>query len=328
VIDKTRERHEEEIQNVLGIVTEIERYSIYDGPGIRSVIFLKGCPLSCIWCCNPETQRKQIEIIFFKDKCIYCQRCIEACPYDAISINGKCLRIDRLICERFCFGKVDQFKCESSCYMKALNIMGKKITVREIFNELIRDYGFYERSSGGITISGGEPLNQPEFVISLLKYCKDNLLDTALETSGCGKWSDLKKIAGLTDVIFVDIKTIDEERHFKWTGISNKSILLNIKRLGDLVRKSDTTLFIRIPIITGLNDMEEEIRNTGLFIRNECKGIKGVELLPYHRMGRSKYKSLGLDYRLENIRTPEKQKMLTLEKEMEKLGIEVFNFPI
>lgn len=316
-----------ELENIKGKITEIERYAIHDGPGIRSVIFLKGCPLRCSWCCNPETQQSYIEMAFFEDKCINCGRCIKNCKFIAITLapNGEMI-VDRSICEKNCFGKNEQLPCTLQCYTEARKAIGESITVSDVYKEVIRDLSFYEETGGGITISGGEPMFQANFVYSILRYCKENWIDTALETCGAGLLEDYTLIASYLDVIFVDLKNLNGKKHKEWTSKDNTEILANIQGLSKLALEYGFKMYIRIPVIPGFNDSKQSILDIGNFIKDKCKGVQGIELLPYHKLGRGKYKSIGKQYTLNHIEPPTNEQMDKYNDMLLKLGIEVRQF--
>lgn len=326
-IERLREYSIEEIINISGIITEIERYSIYDGPGIRTIVFTKGCPLRCLWCCNPETQKHYIEVAFYQTKCIKCNRCIDICGYNALTLSNSKILLNRKICLKNCFNQKEKFPCTSECYVKALEVIGKSMTVSEVFNEIIKDYSIYERTGGGVTISGGEPMAQPEFVYSLLLYCKKNWMSTALETCGYGQIEDYKNIVNFIDVIFIDLKSLDAEKHKRWTRVDNIRILEVLQYLSSLALKKDFTLYVRVPVIPGFNDSEEDIKEIGLFVKNKCVGVGGVELLPYHKLGSSKYKALGRKYKLVSLEPPPKNKIDKLNKILTNIGIKIIHFP-
>jgi pyruvate formate lyase activating enzyme len=317
----------QELESITGTLTEIERYAIHDGPGIRSVIFLKGCPLRCAWCCNPETQEKYIEMAYFEDKCKYCYKCVTACPYNAITVdnNGK-MHVDRSICQQHCFGKKEKFPCAEVCVTGARKALGETQTVREVYHEIIRDVAFYDESGGGITISGGEPLNQANFVYSMLRYCKEHWLDTAIETSGAGLIDDYELIAPYLDVVFVDLKNLDAKKYKEWTRHENAQVLANIQSLSKLALQHGFKMYVRTPVIPGFNDSEQHIHDVGVFIKEKCPGVQGIELLPYHKLGRGKYRTIGREYSLNNIEPPSNEYMDRLHDILLTLGVQVYQF--
>lgn len=271
------------------VVCEIEKYATHDGPGIRTVVFLKGCPLKCIWCANPETQRKENDIYYNENKCIKCKRCINSCNNNAIIFKNNKVVINRNKC-------ILCGECIKTCPMSALNFVGKERDVKEVFNEVYKDNIFYKQSGGGVTISGGEVLMNSKFVLELLNMCKENYINTAIETSGFGDFNDLKNIAILCDIVMFDIKSTNDNMHKKFTGASNKIILDNLKKLS----KIHHNIIIRIPVITGLNDNEENISKTAdIAIEND---IKEIHLLPYHSLGKDKYRQLQRDYKLKELK--------------------------
>lgn len=325
--DNFKRFSKETITDISGIVTEIERYSIYDGPGIRTIIFVKGCPLQCLWCCNPETQKNYREIVFYGAKCINCTRCLDACPYNAITRTGSKIHLNRKICLDNCLYKIGEFPCTAGCYMQAIETAGRAVKASEVFSEIVRDYSIYERSGGGITISGGEPISQPEFIYSLLLYCKNSWISTAIETCGYGRLEDYKKILDLVDVFFVDLKSMDENKHKKWTGVGNKKILKTLHYLSEAAHQKKFDLYVRIPVIPGFNDSEKDINEIGSFVKNNCSGVKGIELIPYHRLGEGKYEPLGRNYKLAGLKQNSADKIRVLNNLLSKLNIKVVHFP-
>ncbi|PLR77405.1 glycyl-radical enzyme activating protein [Bacillus sp. V3-13] len=315
-----------DLENVKGTLTEIERYAIHDGPGIRSVIFLKGCPLRCAWCCNPETQQSYIEMAFFEDKCIGCRRCVSNCTFNAITVVDREMIVDRSICRKNCFGKTEKFPCTLECYSGARKAIGESMTVLDAYKEVIRDISFYEESGGGVTISGGEPMFQADFVYSMLRYCKDHWIDTAMETCGAGKLEDYKLVAPYLDVLFIDLKNLDGDKYKEWTTHDNTQVLVNIQKLSELSQIYGFKIYIRTPVIPGFNDSEQNILDIGNFIKDKCKGVQGIELLPYHKLGRGKYKSIGREYKLKDLEPPTNEYMDKLNNILLDLGISVFQF--
>jgi pyruvate formate lyase activating enzyme len=289
-----------------GVVFNIQRYSLHDGPGIRTIVFLKGCPLRCRWCSNPESHRFEPELAYNEDKCIgtgECSLCIEECPSGAIQDHGHgFVRIDRGLC-RECFG------CAEACPSQALSVFGKPMMVDDVLAAVESDGIFYGRSGGGMTLSGGEPLAQARFTCELLKEAKSRRINTSMETCGFGEWKELEQACLHLDGILYDIKCIDTTRHKEFTGAPNKKILDNFLLLCD--RFPGLPKRVRTPVIPGFNDREEDIEAVCHFIRDKpnCE----YELLAYHRLGRPKYRYLGKDCVLTDV-IPDNERMTTLEK--------------
>ena len=279
-----------------GNVFNIQKYSIHDGPGIRTTVFFKGCPLNCWWCHNPESQSFIPELIFYKDKCIHCETCFKICPSGAIKMKEEIPVTDRDICT-LCG------KCVSQCPTQAREMIGRKVTTREVMKEIEKDIMFYRESGGGVTFSGGEPLAQDDFLEELLHCCKDREIHTTLDTSGYATWQVLDKIRDRVDLFLYDVKIMDNKKHKKYTGVSNKIILENLKKLSLL----NENIFVRIPVIPGINDDEQNIKSIGEFL-SPLK-IKQVELLPYHNIGSEKYKRLGKIYQMKNTPAPSGKKL-------------------
>ncbi len=315
-----------QLEGVSGTVTEIERYAIHDGPGIRTLLFLKGCPLRCKWCCNPETQQGYAEMVFLEEKCIECGRCLNACPYGAIAHSNEKMTVNKSVCKKNCFGKTQHFPCTVNCYTKARQVAGELMTVSQAFMEISRDTSFYEATGGGVTVSGGEPMMQPEFVYALLRTCKENWINTAMETSASGSLKDYEEILPYLDVLFVDLKTAKPLLYKEWTKYDGNEALAVIHKLSEIAGKYATEMYIRVPVIPGFNDTQQDIRKIGCFIKEKCRGFKGIELLPYHKLGRGKYKSLGLNYELNNIEPPSEECMDKYYEILLNMGINVCKF--
>ncbi len=305
-----------------GYVTEIERYSIHDGPGIRSVVFLKGCQLRCAWCCNPETMEQSPEMSFIQEKCIHCLKCVEDCPHGAITVDaGGSLDTNRYVCTEQCYGTTDNFECARRCFSGARKTIGQRMTVEQVVAEVEKDHQLYERTGGGVTLSGGEVSCQPEFTLALLKGMKENWIDTAVETNGNGQNGFLERISPYVDFFFLDIKCLDNEKHLRWTGGSNKLILNTAIKLSEGARLGHFSLVIRTPVIPGLNDTPEDLKEIGMFIRDALRSVPKWELLPFHRLGRGKYTSLGREYPMDNVEPVSPQKIKELETTVRDLGV-------
>ncbi|GAB6149566.1 glycyl-radical enzyme activating protein [Clostridium novyi] len=291
-----------------GIVFDIQRFSVHDGPGIRSLVFLKGCPLSCLWCSNPESQKPNPQVMFISRNCIQCGNCARACKVGAIDVinrNG----IDKNKC-------INCGKCVETCYANALNMAGTSKKVEEIIEVLRKDNSYYRRSGGGITLSGGEPLYQGDFAIELLKACKDKGWHTAVETTAFVNREVLKRALKYLDLVMVDVKSMDSIKHKKYTGQGNEIILGNIKFISEF----GVPIVIRVPVIPGVNDDEENIRNTAKFAMS-LNGVKEVNLLPYHRLGENKYDYLGYEYKMKDLEVPGDDNINKLKSIVEQYGL-------
>lgn len=287
-----------------GCVFNIQKFSVHDGPGIRDVVFMKGCPLRCQWCSNPESQNKFPEVGYNKNKCIgtkECGYCIEVCPNKAIvNINSEdetpLIDIDRQLCDNC-------GKCASVCPAKAITVFGEMMSIEDVI-KVVQEESISWRTSGGITVSGGELLLQPEFVHGLLKECRKRGIDTAIETSGYGDWESLKNICRYANLIFYDIKCMNTDKHKAFTGVTNELILDNLIRVSHSF--PETPLIVRTPFIPGFNDSEKDIETIVKFL-TRIQSLKDYELLPYHAFGEPKYRQLGRKYRMTNIKSPSKE---------------------
>lgn len=283
-----------------GCVGGIQKYSTSDGPGIRTSVFLKGCPLKCRWCHNPELIRPEKQLLYTAQKCIGCGKCVEVCPTGALHHPGERVEIDHGKCVR-CFA------CAERCYSEAIRVAGKDMTVEEVMHLVRQDKGYFQRTGGGMTISGGELLSQAGFAEALLDAANAEGIGVALDTCGFGSGDALERMARKADYILYDIKALDDEVHIACTGVSNHIILENLERL---CRDEETRkkIWIRMPLIHGLNDDEEMLRRTAEFLQR-C-GLTYATLFPYHELGISKYKSLGQAY--EDFIPPDSDRLHTI----------------
>ena len=294
-----------------GLIFDIKKFAVHDGPGIRTTLFMKGCPLRCIWCHNPEGISPKPEIVFFGNKCIGCKRCFEACSTGALRLEGDV----RVYEEERC---VLCGQCVDVCYAEAQVMEGRPITVEDALVEIEKDRPFYDNSGGGMTISGGVPLAQKAFVKELLRRCKERGIHTALDTCGFAPWSDIKQVMPFVDLILFDIKAMDPGEHKKFTGVDNLLILENLHKLA----REEPVLWIRIPVVPGCNDTKRNMEAMAAFLQ-DFKNIRYVELLPYHRLAESKYKRMNQHYSLEDTRPPIEEKMQALEACLKRHGLPV-----
>ena len=266
-----------------------QKYNMYDGPGVRTLVFFKGCPLRCKWCSNPEGLERKYQIMFKPTTCVSCGSCVPVCPQKihSISSTGEHI-IDRSI---DCIGCG---QCVEVCVPDALKVAGQQVPVSELLEYIEQDRAFYDQSGGGVTLGGGEVTSQPEAAINLLQACKQEGLHTAIETCGYTKKETILRFAEYVDLFLFDLKHIDPDRHFELTGVRNEMILENLEEL--LMKRNHVK--VRMPMLKGINDSEAEIRGVIEFLRpfREFKNFEGIDLLPYHTLGVNKYVQLGMDY--------------------------------
>jgi pyruvate formate lyase activating enzyme len=296
-----------------GFVFNIQKYSLHDGPGIRTTVFLKGCPLRCWWCHNPEGMSPDPEILVAEGRCTACGRCRDACPQDGVrpacrdavvqSVPPSCVRCGA---------------CVEACPTQARQLLGRQMTATEVVTEIEKDHIFYDDSHGGVTCSGGEPLLQTPFLLELLRACRQREIDTAVDTTGFAGQDALLAVARWTNLFLYDIKILDDTRHRQYTGVSNASILENLKLLG----QEHGNIWVRVPIVPGLNDAHGDLEATVRFAAS-VPGVKQVNLLTYHHTGAYKFSRLGKPYLAESVRPPAPEFLARTAVRLRGLGVPI-----
>jgi pyruvate formate lyase activating enzyme len=295
-----------------GLVFQIVHGSFVDGHGIRTTVFLKGCPLRCIWCCNPESQAFHPEVKLTAAKCDGCARCVDICPAGVIHLSSESgaagIRIDRDVC-------TNCGRCIEACYTGALDRFGTSYTVNELFDVVKKDEQFYRSSGGGVTIGGGEATWQPAFTLQFIRKCRENYIHTALDTCGYVTSADGVKALEEADLLLFDVKGMDPEAHLEHTGVSNEVILANLKKLNAMGKP----IIIRAPIIPGYTDSDANLRATAEFLAT-LKSVERVDLMPVHEYGNVKYEQIGKEYRL-NVQPIPPERQLEIKALFERYGL-------
>lgn len=273
-----------------GEIVNIQHFCMHDGPGIRTTVFLKGCPLRCLWCSNPNSQKPEVEIAYAVNKCILCKKCIDVCEHGVLSLEDGHIAIDRSKCT-MCG------KCVNVCPGRAIHFDGKHMSLDEVMDEVVADMTCYHNSSGGMTLSGGEALMQKDFTLALLTEAKRLGIHTAIETTAQTTYKVFSDIIKLVDYLIIDMKHGDAKKHKEVTGVDNMLIKENIIRAS----KEHPNLHIRIPVIPSINDTKEDLAKIAFFLK-PLDGIKSIELLQYHDFGKTKYAQIGLKYPLEDVK--------------------------
>jgi pyruvate formate lyase activating enzyme len=291
------------VSELHGLVFDIRKFSLHDGPGIRTTVFFKGCPLNCWWCHNPESQSPAPEVMLWESRCIHCGTCVSTCAVEAAGMTtdaqtGSTLpTIDRDVCT-VCGS------CVAACAADARQIVGARMTVSEVMSQIERDVAFFEESGGGVTFSGGEPLSQRPFLAELLKACKALEIHTTLDTSGYAPWKTVDSIRGDVDLFLYDLKLMDDIRHREYTGVPNGLILHNLRALSE----RGHNIILRVPVIPGITDDTKNLNEIGEFAATLPR-LERVDILPYHPSAQGKYERLGKPYRLAGTQTPTDERM-------------------
>jgi len=295
------------------IIFDIQKFSIHDGPGIRTLIFFKGCPLGCLWCSNPESQTINKEMVYFEDKCFHCNKCIAICETGALTLKNDKINLNNEICS-FCG------KCVEVCPPEARKIYGDLVDIPYLMNEIKKDYLFYINSGGGVTLGGGEPLIWGDFVSRLSKECKKEKIHVAIETAGLVPWKNINKVLPYCDLILFDLKHMNSTEHEKICGKPNNLILNNLKALSE---EENIELIIRIPVIPGYNDSDQNITSLAKFVSSLNGRINRVDLLPYFKHHLKKYQYLGRRYPLDDIKVPSEEQLEEIKEIIQKHKVNV-----
>jgi len=307
-IDCVRDVFEKRRKNAMmgkhPLIFNIQKFCVHDGPGIRTTVFFKGCPLRCQWCSNPESQDTLPELQFFPDKCIGCGQCVGACVYGAITDAG----FDRAACRR-CMA------CAQVCKSGARMRVGEEKSAEEIFKDTAKDIVFYKNSGGGITFSGGEPMLYPGFIRDVARRYEGTGITVAVETCGQAPWSNFQQALPFLDILLFDVKVMDSGVHQKYCGVGNEQILDNLARAAEEAIR----VIVRMPVLPGINDGEQNVERTALFMKEH--GLGTVHLLPYHNLALFKYDSLGRNYPLGGMQAPTDAKMREIQRKFEKFGL-------
>jgi len=297
-----------------GIVFNIQHYCVHDGPGIRTNVFLKGCPLRCLWCANPESNEVKPQLMYQAEKCVGCGACVAVCPRQAVSMgpDGRSVT-NRQLCDN-CGA------CAEVCKPKAREISGKLMTVDEVYKEVAKDTLFYNTSGGGVTLTGGEVLAQPEFAAAILKKCRENGIMTAVETCGFASWTAVEMIMSHVNIVLYDVKHMDSEVHQQGTGVPNEVILENLRRISNEMK---IPVIVRTPIIPGYNDQDSNMHAMGQFIKESVPTCIEVNLLPYHNLGEGKRLELEVGESGFTTRVPSEDEMEHLRQILRSYGLKV-----
>jgi len=294
-----------------GKIINIMKYAIHDGPGIRTTIFFKGCPLNCLWCHNPESQRVSQELMYWPERCLGCGQCLEVCPNGAVAAGAGHLNYLRDHCQ-VCGA------CCQVCPAGVRELAARTMSVSEVMAEIEKDLVFYDESGGGVTFSGGEAFLQPVFLLELLKECRKKEIHTTLETCGYVNLELLQTLGEFVDLFLYDLKLMDSQKHQAVTGVANELILANLSWLAE----HHPRVIVRVPIIPGINDDQETLQQIGEFVA-ALKQVLELHLLPYHKAGSDKYRRLGLTYQLPDLQAPDTERLEQIAGQLEQFGLKI-----
>ena len=294
-----------------GVIFDLKKFAIHDGPGIRTTVFFKGCPLTCRWCHNPEGMTAAVQRIYRQERCIGCGECMDVCPRQAIRRTAAGMLADLSKCE-LCR------TCADHCPSEAIEFIGRKVSVAEVVRQIEKDIAFYDESGGGVTFSGGEPLLQPEFLLELLDACGRLGLHRTVDTSGYADTALLLKVARKTDLFLYDLKLMDAEKHLRYTGVSNQQILANLTQLS----QNDARIQLRVPVIPGINSDAQNIDQIADFV-SSLGGVEHIGLLPFHNSARGKYRRLGMQWISAPIQPPAGELLQRIAVRLKKSGLKV-----
>lgn len=296
-------------QMVTGLITDIKRFAVHDGPGIRTTVFLKGCPMRCVWCHNPETQGDEPIVGWSAAQCIGCGQCVQVCPTGALERTADTLTVDRRLC-------VGCGMCASVCPAEAIVLHGRTATVAEVMAEVDKDRPFYDNSGGGLTVSGGEPMHQPDFTLALMQAASEMGVPVCLDTCGYAPWEAFESALPYLDLVLYDIKTADDCLHRRLTGRSSSLIEANLEAL----LRAGAQVLVRTPVVPGYNATVEGIGSVADFLRT-LKPVPPLELLPYHELGEAKFERLGMSYPLRDVEAPGEDLMAELARTVQDRGV-------
>ncbi|NQU47846.1 MAG: glycyl-radical enzyme activating protein [Planctomycetes bacterium] len=294
-----------------GRIFDVKRYSLHDGPGIRTTVFLQGCPLSCWWCHNPESQNVGPSMHYQRNSCLGCQACVETCDKNALTLTADGIQRDQELCQTC-------GECAATCPSESRQLIGRQVSIHEVLQQVEKDRLYYDESGGGVTFSGGEPLAQPEFLIALLRACGEQDLHRVVDTSGLAATQTVLQVAAHCDLFLFDLKLMDDQRHRQTTGVSNQAILKNLRALDDIGQATQ----VRVPVIPGINDTVENFNAMAEFLM-PLKHVRQVDLLPFHPSAREKHRKFGMPWKLNGAAEIAPQRLEEFAEAIRAPGLQV-----